>query len=48
MSADGVPTTRTDKPSLQAHLAWILDAVRRLGDAIRDLPNTHREWPGGR
>jgi len=48
MSADPLTELRKEPSPVQAGLAWLLETVRRLSDAIRELPNTHREWPGGR
>ncbi len=48
MAVDPLSETNTEQSPLQLGFAWILDALRRLGDAIRELPNTEREWPGGR
>jgi hypothetical protein len=39
--------SRDDRRRFQAGLAAILGAARQMGNAIRELPNTSREWPGG-
>jgi hypothetical protein len=47
MSAERLNSTTNAQQRFQVALATILRAVRRLGVAIKDLPQTSREWPGG-
>jgi hypothetical protein len=39
--------SRDDRQRFQLGLAAILGAARHMGSAIKDLPYTSREWPGG-
>jgi hypothetical protein len=48
MSAEHRTSSRKAQQRLPFSLAALLQAVRRIGDAIRALPTTSRAWPGGR
>jgi hypothetical protein len=48
MSAEQHTSTLKAQQRLPVSLAALLQAVRRMGEAIRALPTTSREWPGGR
>lgn len=39
--------SRDERQRFQVGLAAIIGAARQMGQAIKELPNTSREWPGG-
>ena len=39
--------SQDDRERFQIGLAAIVSAARQMGNAIKELPNTSREWPGG-